>query len=103
MVLFLPFNGNANDESGSGNNGTVNGASLTQDRFGINNKAYQFDGVNDYISIADNPNLFSDELTISWWYKLTETPGAAAVVIGWVDGGHRYQQFFSGGQLSYLN
>ncbi len=103
LVLFLPFNGNANDESGSGNNGTVNGASLTQDRFGINDRAYQFDGSNDYISIADNPNLFSDELTISWWYKLTETPGAAWVVIGWVDGGHRYQQFFSGGQLSYLN
>lgn len=103
LVLFLPFNGNANDESGSGNNGTVNGATLTQDRFGIDNKAYQFDGINDYISIADNPNLFSDELTISWWYKLTETPGAAAVVVGWVDGGHRYQQFFSDGQLSYLN
>ncbi|MGQ9848276.1 MAG: LamG domain-containing protein, partial [Bacteroidales bacterium] len=49
LVLFLPFNGNANDESGSGNNGTVNGAALTQDRFGVNNKAYQFDGVNDYI------------------------------------------------------
>jgi len=103
LVAYYPFNGNANDESGSGNNGTVNGASLTQDRFGINNKAYQFDGINDYISIADNPNLFSDELTISWWYKLTETPGAAWVVIGWVDGGHRYQQFFSGGQLSYFN
>ncbi|MCZ2269979.1 MAG: T9SS type A sorting domain-containing protein [Ignavibacteriales bacterium] len=103
LVAYYPFNGNANDESGSGNNGTVNGASLTQDRFGINNRAYQFDGINDYISIADNPNLFSDELTISWWYKLTETPGAAWVVIGWVDGGHRYQQFFSGGQLSYFN
>lgn len=103
LALFLPFNGNANDESGSGNNGTVNGALLTQDRFGLNNRAYQFDGINDYISITDNPNLFSDELTISWWYKLTEIPGPAAVVIGWVDGGHRYQQFFNGGQLNYLN
>lgn len=103
LVLFLPFNGNANDESGSGNNGTVNGASLTQDRFGVNNRAYQFDGLNDFISIADNPNLFSDELTISWWYKMTEILGGERVVIGWVDGGHRYQQFFNGGQLSYLN
>lgn len=103
LVLFLPFNGNANDESGSGNNGTVLGPSLAPDRFGVNNRAYSFDGVNDYISIADNPNLFSDELTISWWYKLTETPGGAWVVIGWVDGGHRYQQFFSGNQLCYFN
>ncbi|AFH47900.1 5'-Nucleotidase domain protein [Ignavibacterium album JCM 16511] len=103
LVLFLPFNSNANDESGNGNNGTINGATLTQDRFGVPAKAYYFNGTGDFISIPDNPNLFSDELTISWWYKLTEIPGPAAVVIGWVDGGHRYQQFFSGGQLSYLN
>jgi len=103
MVLFLPFNGNANDESGNNNNGTVSGASLTQDRFGLNGRAYQFDGIDDFISIADNPNLFSDELTISWWYKMTEILSGERVVIGWVDGGHRYQQFFNGGQISYLN
>ncbi len=34
LVGYWPFNGNANDESGSGNNGTVNGATLTTDRFG---------------------------------------------------------------------
>jgi len=103
LVLFLPFNGNANDESGSGNNGTVNGAALTQDRFGVQGRAYSFNGNGDFISIADNPNLFSYSLTISWWYKMTEILGGEKVVIGWVDGGHRYQQFFNGGQLSYLN
>ena len=35
LVAYYPFNGNANDASGNGNNGTVNGAILTQDRFGI--------------------------------------------------------------------
>ena len=103
LALFLPFNGNADDESGNGNNGTVNGATLTQDRFGVENSAYSLNVPGDFITIADNPNLFSDEITISWWYKLLEVPGGAWVVIGWVDGGHRYQQFFSGGQLSYLN
>ncbi|WP_304131339.1 LamG domain-containing protein [Ignavibacterium album] len=103
LVAFYPFNGNANDESGSGNNGTVLGPTLAPDRFGIDNRAYSFDGVNDYISIADNPNLFSDELTISWWYKMTEILGGERVVIGWVNGGHRYQQFFSGNQLCYFN
>jgi hypothetical protein len=29
LVGWWPFNGNANDESGNGNNGTVNGATLT--------------------------------------------------------------------------
>ena len=45
LIAFFPFNGNANDESGNGNNGTVNGASLTTDRFGNSNSAYYFDGI----------------------------------------------------------
>ena len=44
LVGYWPFNGNANDESGNGNNGTVNGATLTTDRFGNAGKAYGFDG-----------------------------------------------------------
>jgi hypothetical protein len=38
LVGWWPFNGNANDESGNGNNGTENGATLTTDRFAIKNK-----------------------------------------------------------------
>ena len=33
LVGWWGFNGNANDESGNGNNGTVFGASLSTDRF----------------------------------------------------------------------
>ena len=33
LVGWYPFTGNANDMSGSGNNGIVVGASLTTDRF----------------------------------------------------------------------
>ena len=50
LVAYYPFNGNANDESGNGNNGTVNGAILSADRFGVANNAYSFDGVNDFFS-----------------------------------------------------
>ena len=32
LVAWWPFSGNANDASGNGNNGTVNGATLTTDR-----------------------------------------------------------------------
>jgi hypothetical protein len=49
LVGWWPFNGNANDESGNGNNGTVNGATLTTDRFGNAGKAYSFDGTSNYI------------------------------------------------------
>ncbi|MBF0574179.1 MAG: hypothetical protein HQK69_10565 [Desulfamplus sp.] len=46
LVAYYPFNGNANDESGNGNNGTVDGATMTADRNGNANSAYSFDGVN---------------------------------------------------------
>ena len=39
LVGWWPFNGNANDESGNGNNGNVNGATLTNDRNGASNSA----------------------------------------------------------------
>jgi hypothetical protein len=44
------FSGNANDESGNGNNGTVNGAQLTSNRFSAPNQAYSFNGSSDFIS-----------------------------------------------------
>jgi len=53
LVGWWPFNGNANDESGTGNHGTVNGATLTADRFGNPNKAYSFDGLASYILISN--------------------------------------------------
>ena len=64
LVAYYPFNGNANDESGNGNNGTVNGATLTEDRFGKSNNAYSFNGTSSYIDIPSGigvqaPNKFS--------------------------------------------
>ena len=71
LVAYYPFNGNANDESGNGNNGTVNGATLTEDRFGNANGAYSFDG-NDWIDATDNgfPNGISG-YTFSAWFFLS--------------------------------
>jgi hypothetical protein len=73
LVAYYPFNGNANDESGNGNDGTVNGATLTQDRFGNENSAYSFDGVDDYIDIGNNSTLKPQlPVTISLWVNLNE-------------------------------
>jgi hypothetical protein len=68
LVGWWPFNGNANDESGNGNNGTVNGATLTTDRFGNVNQAYGFDG-NDWIECAYNPlfNVGIGSFSIACW------------------------------------
>jgi len=55
LQAYYPFNGNANDESGNGRNGTVNNnATLTTDRFDNANSAYSFDGDEDYISNGTN-------------------------------------------------
>lgn len=67
LVGWWPFNGNANDESGNGNNGTVNGATLTVDRFGVANKAYSFDGINDYIQSSNISSLNSSTNSLSFW------------------------------------
>ena len=65
-----PFNGNATDESGNGNNGTVYGATLTTDRFGNANKAYNFNGVNNYIEMPNSPSLnITDQIIISCWIQ----------------------------------
>ncbi len=69
LVAYYPFNGNANDESGNGNNGTVNGATLTADRHGNANKAYSFDGIDDLIRVENSNSLqnFGNYSTISAW------------------------------------
>ncbi len=69
LVGWWPFNGNANDESGNGNNGTVNGAILSADRFGNPEKAYSFDGIDDFVDISENPSLILPNGTINIWYK----------------------------------
>ena len=79
LVGWWPFNGNANDESGNGNNGTVNGAMLTSDRFGNSNKSYLFDGISNRIAFNLNSinNLFpaSTESSSSIWVKTTDLNG----------------------------
>ena len=68
LVAYYPFCGNADDESGNGNHGTVNGATLTANRSNKADSAYSFDGVNDYISVADGSSFnFTNNLSLSLW------------------------------------
>ncbi len=69
LVAWYPFNGNANDASGNGNNGIVNGATLSTDRFGNANAAYDFNGISSYIDIPQNAilNGLTTNFTLSAW------------------------------------
>jgi hypothetical protein len=68
LIGYWPFNGNADDESGHGNHGSINGAIPTIDRFGVLKSAYSFDGVDDRIVIPSSSSLNPvDQLTIAFW------------------------------------
>ncbi len=67
LFAHYPFTSNANDESGNLLNADVYGASLTTDRFGNEDSAYEFDGVDDYIDCPDGFADFSNGITISYW------------------------------------
>ena len=71
---YWSFNGNANDNSGNGNNGVVNGATLTTDRFGNANSAYNFvKANNNYITMNNTiGNFGTSDFTISVWFLSTD-------------------------------
>lgn len=72
LIAYYPFNANANDESGNGNDGIVNGATLALDRFGNANSAYSFDGLNDYIAAPEGYSNNQLEGTLSLWVKFVD-------------------------------
>ena len=78
LVAYYPFNGNGNDESGNGLNGSVYGATPIADHLGNDTGAYYFDGINDRIDLPmetlgfERTNAFSQSL----WIKTTDTDTA---------------------------
>ncbi|SMG12898.1 Por secretion system C-terminal sorting domain-containing protein [Marivirga sericea] len=73
------FSGSAEDVSGNGANGTVNGQSLTQDRFGRNGNAILFNGNNSGIQtpFVEQPDA------ISLWFQTTAEAGT---LLSWGSG-----------------
>ncbi len=71
LVGWWGFNGNAQDGSGNGTHGTVNGATLTTDRFGNQNGAYSFDGT-DFIVVNYNSSLNLPNSSFNLWFKTTQ-------------------------------
>ena len=88
LVLFLDAN-NTNsypgsgtswyDLSGNGNTGTLtNGPTFS----GENGGTIVFDGVDDYVNVANASSLNASAQTISVWYNATTIPGRQATIIG---------------------
>ena len=71
LVGHYPFSGNSNDNSDNENHLANYGATLTLDRFGMQDSAYSFDGQNSYLS-ADIENRKGD-FSLSLWAKAENT------------------------------
>ena len=77
LVGYWNFDGNAQDSSGNGNHGTVNGATLTTDRCGRPDRAYAFDGIDDFVQAGNLIPSFQNA-SISVWVKTTDSPTGVA-------------------------
>lgn len=84
LVGYWPFDGNANDYSGNSNNGTVNGATLTVDRFGNANRAYSFNGISNNIVVPNSTSIDmtnSTDFSIAFWENTYSSPNSDASMI----------------------
>jgi len=81
LVAYYPFKGDADDKSGNGNNGSVNGPTPTNDRFGNVNSAFSFDGVDDYIEVPYSEELeIGENLTITGWVKVSRNDTIQSII-----------------------
>jgi hypothetical protein len=68
LVAYYPFNGNANDESGNGKNGSPNNLTFAGDRINSTGGSADFDGSSSFIKVSQKlPD--SQELSFSVWIK----------------------------------
>ena len=81
LVGHWDFDGNANDKSGNGNNGTIEHGKLSYDRYGNSNQAISSEGNSLYVNYGDNTALRLDELSISAWINHTPPDESKPMVI----------------------
>jgi hypothetical protein len=74
LVGCYNLDGNALDRSAKENHGTVHGAVAVHDRFNQPQRAFQFDGYNDYIAIPAEV-LKNPSYSFSVWAKVNVNPG----------------------------
>lgn len=78
LVAWYPLDGNATDFSGNNNNGIVNGATPSTDRFGNPNSAMNFAGIANpqTIFVPSSPSLnFTTQASVSMWVYMNSYYG----------------------------
>jgi hypothetical protein len=76
LIAYYPFNGDFNDYSGHGLNGTAQSGLGFTSSCHIGNSCASFDGVSNYFSVASNPVFqLNTSYTISMWIHPNTWPG----------------------------
>lgn len=84
LMAYYPLdNGNALDESGNGNHGTLDGPVIANDRFGHPAACLEFDGENDYIQVphAETLNFGTGPFAVSLWLQADDPDGGPQMVV----------------------
>lgn len=119
LVGWWPFNGNANDESGNGNNGEIvnlaNGITYSSDRFNNSLNAIKLNsqsvspGMAPYINAVGTNNLVLADYSINIWSKIEMNSQVAELVNRGPDNNSFFSRFQGlngiafGNSPSYLN
>jgi hypothetical protein len=69
LLAYYPFNGNTEDLSGNGLNGTGTYVTYSSDRFDKLDGACYFNGNNSYVHIGNSDSLNGNAYTICFWYR----------------------------------
>ena len=81
LIAYYPFNGNARDVSGNEYHGTLSGPESTWDRFGNEDGAILFYGIDHRIDLPHEVLNGRLDVTIAFWLK-TSKSGAQTIVSG---------------------
>lgn len=100
LIAYYPFNGNANDLSGNGNNGNYTGT-LINDRLGNSNSAISLNGINNMITLPSNNLYNSDTLTINFWTYANSYNIHQRVQFGIINGAMRFSLGWNSSTISY--
>jgi len=100
IVGWWKFNGNANDSSGNGNNGSVAGAVLTTGATSVANTAYTFAASASAQAITFNsPGSIANNLTVSAWVRPTSYPTERSTIAEGIDPYSYYISLATDGSL----
>lgn len=82
LVAQYPFTENANDVSGNALHGQPNGAILTTDQHGVQQRAYYFNGGTQHILVPNDAKLnFQDGISVSCWFKANALPAKESFLL----------------------